>query len=103
MARHNRGELLYRASQKFVDAALRKDDSLFTPGTSIWSLEHLLDLSKRFLGQPDTGERSFEEKLQDQLKGAPANVIQLAGEIIYVYLLIVHHNEMGSARKLELL
>jgi MoxR-like ATPase len=96
-------DLLYLAAQRFVDAALRRDDSMFTPGTAIWSAEHLKDLSARFLGQPDTGDRPFEEKLRDQLRGAGDAVLQLAAEIIFVYLLIVHHAEMGTARKLALL
>ena len=62
-------EALYLASERFVEAALRNDDSLFTPGTPVWSAEHLKDLSARFLGQPDTGDRAFEEKLTDQLRG----------------------------------
>jgi hypothetical protein len=31
------GEHFYPAAQRFVDAALRADDSLFTPGKEIWS------------------------------------------------------------------
>jgi 5-methylcytosine-specific restriction protein B len=96
-------DLLYRTSNRFVDAALRHDDSMFTPGTPVWSAGHAQELSTRFLDQPDTGDRSFEEKLTDQLRGAPEAVIQLAAEIIFVYLLIVHHAEMGSPRKVELL
>ena len=103
MARSQDADLLYRASDRFVDAALRHDDSMFTPGTLVWSAEHLKELSARFLGQPDTGGRSFEDKLQDQLREAPEAVTQLAAEIIFVYLLIVHHSEMGAPRKLELL
>lgn len=96
-------DLLYRAADRFVEVALRHGDSLFTPGTPVWSAKHLQDLSARFLGQPDTGERAFEEKLEDQLRGAPDAVTQLAAEIIFVYLLIVHRTEMGVPRKLELL
>ena len=92
MPKSPNAEFLYRASDRFVQAALRKDDSLFTPGTPVWSAEHLKDLSARFLGQPDTGDRAFEEKLTDQLRGAPPSVTQLSAEIIFVYLLIVHHN-----------
>jgi len=34
----------YAAAQRFVDAALRADDSLFTPGTPIWSIANIDDL-----------------------------------------------------------
>lgn len=103
MSKSPHRETLYLASERFVEAALRNDDSLFTPGTPVWSAAHLKDLSARFLGQPDTGDRAFEEKLTDQLRGAPPLVTQLSAEIIFVYLLIVHSSEMGAPRKLELL
>ncbi len=38
------GDLFYTAAQRFVDAALRADDSLFTPGAAIWSLANVDDL-----------------------------------------------------------
>jgi 5-methylcytosine-specific restriction enzyme B len=44
----------YTAAQRFVDAALRADDSLFTPGTPIWSIANIDDLYRRFNQQPDT-------------------------------------------------
>ena len=64
MRRAKGTDLLYVAAERFVDAALRRDDSMFTPGAVIWSAQHLKDLSARFLGQPDVGDRAFEEKLQ---------------------------------------
>jgi 5-methylcytosine-specific restriction enzyme B len=50
----------YGAAQRFVDAALRADDSLFTPGTTIWSIANIEDLYRRFIEQPDLGSDSFE-------------------------------------------
>jgi 5-methylcytosine-specific restriction enzyme B len=49
------GDQFYGAAQRFIDAALRADDSLFTPGTAIWSLAHIDDLYRRFIEQPDLG------------------------------------------------
>jgi hypothetical protein len=82
------GERFYPAAQRFVGAALRADDSLFTPGAPIWSLANVENLHRRFVENPDTGGDSFETKFQRQLSGAPAAVYQLAGELIYVHLLI---------------
>jgi 5-methylcytosine-specific restriction enzyme B len=53
------GEHFYPAAQRFVDAALRADDSLFTPGAAIWSLANIDDLYHRFVEQPDLGGDSF--------------------------------------------
>jgi hypothetical protein len=81
-------ELVYVAAEGFVDAALKRDDSLFTPGRPIWSAEHAQDLYQRFNLQPDESDRSFEQKLRDQLSGAPPETYQLFGECLYVCYLI---------------
>ena len=72
----------------FADRALRRDDSLFTQGTQIWTLENLDDLHARFNEQPDASSSSFEEKFRHKLSDAPAPTVQLAGELIYFHLLI---------------
>ncbi len=46
-------ENVYAAAQTWVDRALRDDDSLFTPGTPIWTLHGLRELRERFLDRPD--------------------------------------------------
>jgi hypothetical protein len=51
--------LCFDAAQRFVDAALHADDSLFTPGASIWSLANIDDLYHRFVEQLDLGGDSF--------------------------------------------
>lgn len=78
----------YQAAARFVDAALRHDDSLFMPGTPIWSPVVLDDFYARFVLQPDHSRRTFEEKLEQQLEGAAAETYQLAGELLFVHFLI---------------
>jgi hypothetical protein len=39
----------YRAVDRWINAALRADDSLFTPGRAIWSARWLEDLRHRFM------------------------------------------------------
>ncbi len=82
-------EIVYKAAQKWVDSALRADDSLFTPGVAIWSSRWLGELRERFLDRPDASGSSFEEKLLGQLAGSRAEVYQLMGEALYFYFLIV--------------
>ncbi len=77
----------YAAAERFVAAALRTDDSLFTPGVSIWTASNANDLAARFVDAPDEGEGNFMEKLEGQLQGASDAVLQLAGEMLYVYFL----------------
>ncbi len=78
---------LYDVAAQFVDAALRRDDSLFTPGRAIWSLPRLEELDRLYVQRPDLGEGGFEEKLKAQLEGASSDAIQLMAEILYVYYL----------------
>ena len=98
MARRIEGEAagIYAAAQRWVDAALRGDDSLFTPGQPVWSLDTLND----FLQRVDTrsiGQGTFLGRLEQRLAGAAPNTIQLAAEILYVHFLI--NNMMNGSTK----
>jgi MoxR-like ATPase len=77
----------YDAAERFVDAALRSDDSLFTPGRPIWSLETINKLHRDFVEHPDESSRSFEVKFKEQLAHSDPDTIQLAGEVLYVHML----------------
>src|SRR4029078_12388051 len=77
---------------------LRGSDSLFTPGTPIWSLANVEDFDGRLTENPDTGKRNFEEKLRDQLETASADTVQLAAEVLYVHFLIAD-DYSGAAKK----
>ena len=67
---------VYAAAQRWVNCALRSDDSLFTPGKSIWTGELLGELHDRVLNRPDEGTASYLEKLELQLAGSPPEVYQ---------------------------
>lgn len=103
MVRTRDREDLYEIAKRFVDAALRRDDSLFTPGVPVWSLSTLEDLHRRFAGQPDESSDSFETKLQRQLTGAPARTVQLIGEVLYVYLMMPIAQSFRGDKKRRLL
>jgi len=49
----NREEKVYAAAEAWVERALRANDSLFTPGTAIWTSEWVRELRERFLDRPD--------------------------------------------------
>ena len=94
-------ENVYAAAQKWVDCALRKDDSLFTPGKPIWTRELLGELRECYLDNPDTSNRNFYVKLQDQLAGKSAEVYQLMGEVLYAHYLIIWREGMKGSTKEE--
>ena len=87
--RKSGADSVYEAAGRWVDSALRNDDSLFTPGESIWSGRWLRELHERFLDHPDESQDGFDVKLQKQLVDSPPEVYQLMGETLYVYFLIV--------------
>ncbi len=92
---------VYAAAQKWVDCALRADDSLFTPGKKIWTRERLGEVHKRFLGNPNVPGEDFLDRLGKQLEGSPDDVYQLMGEVLYFHFLIIYvgHGGLGIAKK----
>ena len=95
-------ENVYKAAQAWVNAALRSDSSMFTPGEPIWSSRWLMGLRERFLDNPDTSKRKFLEKLRNQLDPTtPAQVHQLMAEALYFHRLIVSTRD-GSAKRRDI-
>ena len=90
---------VYRAAQAWVDAALRSDSSLFTPGEPIWSIPRLRELRERFLDQPDESKMKFLEKLRGQLDDGTPEVHQLMAEALYLHLLIVSTKNGDNKRR----
>ena len=92
-------EKVYAAAQQWVEQALQRDGSLFTPGEKIWSSEWLGEIHKRFLNNPDESNATFLDKLKGQLRGCPAQVYQLMGEVLYFYFLIVRTKNSTNEQK----
>ena len=80
-------EPVYAAAQKWVNGALRSDDSLFTPGKPIWTQKLLKELHDQVLNRPEVGEGDFWGKLQQQLADSPPEAYQLMGEVLYLHYL----------------
>lgn len=103
LAKHRPGaDLIYPVAEQFVESCLRTDGSLFTPGAPIWSLEVIRDFKQRFADAPD-GSGSFMDQFEGQLNGAPASTVQLAAEMLYVYLLPFVPKSIGPDRKRAML
>src|SRR5262249_56864511 len=92
------GEQFYAAAQRFVDAALRADDSLFTPGRPIWTAVNIDELYRRFAAELDTSDDSFENKFHRELEGAPAENYQLAREPVFLHLPVAPRTHRFQAK-----
>lgn len=100
MARYPYAGRTYEVAARFVDAALRRDDSLFTPGRAIWTLPLLDEIHRRFVehedGRADVG---FEDKLRSQLSGASPDVHQAMAELLYLYYFPAHWTITGGTKR----
>ncbi|NEE03789.1 McrB family protein [Phytoactinopolyspora halotolerans] len=96
-------EMIYRATEQWVDAALRRDDSLFTPGEAVWTSSLLDELDQRFVQSPDESSDAFHVKLERQLSDASPKAIQLMGEVIFVHLLVASPDSYRADTKRSLI
>ena len=78
---------IYSAAQQWVDAALRNDGSLFTPGEPVWCLQTIEEFLER-VDAESVGQGTFIGRYEDCLASASPTTIQLAAELLYVHFLI---------------
>lgn len=105
MARLSRDSMqpVYAAAAQFSDIALRGPwGSLFTPGRPIFAPDVCRDLDDRFVKQPDESKDTFENKLRQQLAGAPADTHQLAAELLFFHFLAASPTQLKPATKRQL-
>ena len=80
------GPEIYDAVVAFKERCLVADDSLFAPGSAVWTPANVRAVAER-VGVEDLGSGSFIEKLESQLDGLQPNQVQLGAELLYVLLL----------------
>lgn len=90
---------IYEIARRFVNVALRRDDSLFTPGQAIWAPGPLDELNERYVENPDLGAGTFEGKLKVQLEGASPETVQLMAEALFIYFLPARWNITGATKR----
>ncbi|MDS2171339.1 AAA family ATPase [Nesterenkonia sp. CL21] len=73
-------ELLRPLTDAYREAIIAAD-SVFSPGTPVWTSEAAQELKAAFVDRPDVGSRSFEEKLAAQLHGVSDTAVQLFAEL----------------------
>jgi len=92
---------LLTAAEVWKKKCLLEDGSVLS-SHRLWTSENIAELSKYFIDSPDEGDRSFLEKLKDQLAPASLRTRQLAAEMLWVMMLIVSKSNTGAATKREL-
>ncbi len=94
-------ERIYRLAWDWASRVLPERDSILTPGTKIWTLEHLLELEDRFVGHPDeSSDKSFLAKLQEQLSGASPEAAQLMVELHFPFFWWIWEGAISAPKKL---
>lgn len=99
MSRLKERTVIYNAAKQWKIRCLLSDGSVFTD-RPLWTLEHLGELETHFVNAADTGERSFEDKLRDQLGHTSPATTQLAAEMLWVMMLFP--SGISAQRKEEL-
>ncbi len=89
---------VYAAAAEWRDRCLLDDQSLFSgrPGSTLAQGEELL---RDFIGQPDAGSGDFLSKLSTQLSSSSPGAVQLAAELLYVYLLPARSESVSGTQK----
>lgn len=77
---------IFEAASRWRQQALERTGSIFS-NESVWSDSNLSSLKHHFVDNPDEGEGTFLDKLERQLRPAPAGVKQLAAEMTWFMLL----------------
>ena len=94
-------DAVYDLHNRWLTVELLRGGSLLTPGESIWTSEHLAELTQHFVDNPDLGKDDFLTKLRGQLRDVSPGAIQLMAELIVIYSLIIWNGAISAARKLE--
>jgi hypothetical protein len=82
------------------ERCLLGDGSLLLEDRAVWSLSHIRDLRERFLtGAIYGAEENFEQKLEQQLDDASADVRWLVAELLVVHFLFAYV-AIGSGKKI---
>lgn len=89
---------VYAAAALWRDRCLLDDTSLFS-GAAGSTLAQGEELIRDFVQQPDVGSGTFQTKLAGQLASSSPGALQLAGELLYIHLLIARTESVSGATK----
>ena len=95
---------LYAMHHRWLTNVLGPGDSLFTPGTPIWTEAGLDELEEAFIAHPDlTKGKAYLDKLHEQLAGATPEAIQLMGELHAVHFLMLWTGAISVLKKTSII
>lgn len=94
-------EHVYALHDDWLNVQLPAGGSLLTPGASIWTDAHLVELTQHFVENPDAGSGDFLTKLNGQLRVVSPGAIQLMAELHVIAFLIISPNVISGSRKLS--
>jgi len=103
--RSNQGtNAIYAMHQRWLTDVLGPGDSLFTPGTPIWTKANLDELEEAFVGHPDlTKGKAYLDKLHEQLAGVSSEAIQLMAELHAVHFLMLWTGAISVLKKISIM
>jgi hypothetical protein len=88
MARMTQFKPHYDAFHLFQERCLEQDRSFLWPDQQIWTLANLQRWKSQVIDSPNlAGDLDFNEKLEQQLTGAPPILWGMAADLHYVYYL----------------
>ena len=87
---------ILEAAEQWRDRCLVRDDSMFLD-EEIWNQEGFQQLRQDFVLNPDEGEGSFLERMEQQLASSTAGAVKLMAELEWILLLF--SNNIGPDRK----
>jgi len=91
---------VYSSAARWVDAGLRHNDSLFTPGAKVWTARAVDELVHAFVDNPDESDDTYERKLARQLKDVSPVARQLMAELEFVRLMVTERIRAVTKRAL---
>src|SRR4051812_11583661 len=101
MARLLGHDVTYGLGEAFRAQCLTGEGSLVWPSSKPWTVASVNELWAAFGEHPDASDRSFVDKLKDQLAGSSEQVLQITVDALAFYLL--YPDKFWTSAKLDLL
>lgn len=83
-----RDKKIYSIIEKWKENSLLHNKGFIWQDESLWSMENLHKFRIAFIEQPDESEKTFYEKLENQLAGEDESVYKYTIELLYLYYLV---------------
>lgn len=99
MARDENCQAIYDVAEQFRDRCLKRGHSLLWPEDPVWTMENLASLREAFMDNLDKSDRTFLQKLHDQIANCDEDVHKVAADVMALYFLPIWHESVGEEVK----